>query len=892
MRTRTIVAIFKRNVASYFSGVLGYLFLVVFVVACAVFAYTPQFFANNLATLDQLNAVFPILLLFIVPAITMATWAEERKLGTQELLFTLPATDWEIVLAKYLAALAVYSIALLFSLVQLVVLEWYGNPDWGVLATTYLGYWLAGAALLSAGMFASALTDSTTVAFVLGVVICAVPVFIGQIAPSHPIVRELSLRDQFSEFTLGVVPLNGVLYFITLTALMLYLNLVWLSRRHWSGSRQTKMELQYLVRTLALIVILASLNFMARAGADALNLRADLTADNVYTLSATTHEALAALDDKHPVTIQAFLSPQVPREYVNLRKRLIGLLRQYDRLGGSHVQVRFVDVAPYSDQADEAEKYGVERRDVQTERDGKMQVDELYMGIVVTSPRDEVVVASLDNQSPLEYELTQAVRTVTGEKRKTIGVLTTDANILGGTDSQLRQQRAWQIVSELKKLHNVEQVEWKEQPGAPSPAAPKLYEPIDPKKYDVLLALLPSSLNDGQMARLVEYVGSGRPVLILDDPFPAFNLSLAPRVPKADPMHGMFGRPPMPTDQKADGGHATPLLRALGVEWNYDEVVWDNYAAHPEFSDILRKETLFVNRQNGTKDALNTASPVTSGLGEVLAFFSGSVTADPFHARPDLKFTPLLQTSPSSGQYVAFENNGPFGQLGVNERPLHTISGPLVLAARIEPKEGKKGPNVVYVADIDLVADHVLNAARYSLNNLKLDNLRFFLNCIDLLAGDEGNLALRNRRDEPRTLVEIQKKVNVYREQRQKQESAYEKQAREELDKLQAQLDAAKKKIEGSDLNVFQKGQEFFTAVADSTRKFAEEQTRIEEEKQRKINKLKAEEQRNVEALQNRIRWQAVLLPPLAPILLGVFLLGFQSFSERRGIEPIRKVKR
>ena len=173
LRCHVILAVFKRNLASYFSGVLGYLFIVVFVVLASWRAFQPQFFTNNLANLDQLNEWFPMLLLFLIPAITMGVWADEKKLATEELLFTLPATDLEIVLAKYLAVLAVYSVALSFSVFQLFVLAWYADPDWGLLLTTYFGYWLSGAALLSAGMFASGLTSSTTVAFVCGAVVCA-----------------------------------------------------------------------------------------------------------------------------------------------------------------------------------------------------------------------------------------------------------------------------------------------------------------------------------------------------------------------------------------------------------------------------------------------------------------------------------------------------------------------------------------------------------------------------------------------------------------------------------------------------------------------------------------------------------------------------------------------
>ena len=161
-------AVFWRTFASYFTGVLGYLFIVAFCVAASVRAFNEEFFAANLATLDRLSAGFPVLLLFLIPAITMTAWSDERKTGTDELLFTLPVREGDVLLGKYLAVLSVYTVALLFSLTNLAVLWALGSPDPGPVFATYLGYWLVGAALCAAGLFCSALTGSPAVAFVLG----------------------------------------------------------------------------------------------------------------------------------------------------------------------------------------------------------------------------------------------------------------------------------------------------------------------------------------------------------------------------------------------------------------------------------------------------------------------------------------------------------------------------------------------------------------------------------------------------------------------------------------------------------------------------------------------------------------------------------------------------
>ncbi|WP_372865970.1 ABC transporter permease subunit [Pseudomonas sp.] len=227
---RQLPVLFKRELASYFSTPLAYVFIVIFLVLSGVFTfYLGGFFESGQANLAPFFGFHPWLYLFLVPAIAMRLWAEERKSGTIELLMTLPITRFEAVTGKFLAAWAFAGLALLLTFPMIITVNYLGEPDNGAIATGYLGSWLLAGAYLAIGSCMSALAKNQVIAFILAVSVCFLFIVSGfpmvldgfnGWAPQWLIdaVASLSFLTRFEAISKGVIDLRDLLYFLTLIA--------------------------------------------------------------------------------------------------------------------------------------------------------------------------------------------------------------------------------------------------------------------------------------------------------------------------------------------------------------------------------------------------------------------------------------------------------------------------------------------------------------------------------------------------------------------------------------------------------------------------------------------------------------------------------------------------
>lgn len=907
MKWHVLDAVFKRNFVAYFSNPTGYVFICVFVLLGSLAAFwPPEFFSSNLANLDQLNRYLPYILLVFIPAITMSVWAEERRQGTDELLLTIPASDWEVVFGKYLAAVGIFTVALLFSAIcNLIFLLLWGSPDGGLFLANYLGYWFTGLAMLAVGMVASFLTNNLTVGFVLGLLLNA-PLALAHQAGAvmgpraAEKVRGWSLAEHFADFGRGAVSLSSVAYFLGVVAVCLYLAMVLIGRRHWTGQREAGgMGLHYLVRTLGLAAAAVGCVLLFRA----FDLRADLSAEQISSLAPDTRRLLAGLD--RPIDIKAYVSPTVPEEYSQVRLNLLTMLRQFKQLGRGKVNVEVIETEPRTDAAALAStQFGIEPQRVVSRVRGTYRNDEeIFLGCAFTSGLEKVVVPFFDRGTPVEYELIRSISTVAQQKRKRLGLVTTDADLFGGFDMMSGQPRPRQpLVEELEKQYDVVQVD------ASAPIK---------ETYDVLLVVQPSSLGPEQMPNLVAAVQAGQPVAIFEDPFPVMMPGVPgtsqPRRSPMGPMGAMFGGP-----QGQPKGDLGQLWQAVGVRLASGagrpamgqmgaapSIVYQDFNPHPKLS--LENEFVFIDASLGAdgQGGFNARQPAVAGLQEVLFPFPGSLVKD---GGAEVTWSPLARTGARAGT-IDFDK----AEMALQRQDTRMLRAfekpgtePFVLAVAIERKPADGGADAkpiraVVVADIDLLSAVFfgLRTRGDDMFGFDFDNVTFVLNVLDTLAGDDQFVEIRKRKPKHRTLERIEEAVASARAdaeaERNKFVSIAEQAEQEASAAMQAKIGEFEKKI--NDLRNADNADP--QAAMRAVQQLASQQ-RLEQRKlDTKIEQLRLKRDRDVGAVergleatvrreQDRQKWLAVLLPPIPPLVVGFLVYFRRRAREREGVAKSR----
>ncbi len=426
---KQIQSLVRKELNSYFSSPMALIFIGVFLTATLfTFFWVEAFFARGIADVRPMFQWMPILLIFLVAALTMRQWSEEAQMGTLEMLLTIPTRPLHLVLGKFLGVMGLVIVALALTIFLPISVSFLGNLDWGPVMGGYLAAILLAAAYTAIGLFLSSRTNNQIVALILTVLVAGLFYLIGSRGITDfvgstmaEVLRALGAGSRFESIERGVIDLRDLVYYGSLTVLFLTLNVISLDSKRWSLRQLTWSYRRAFITMVALVGLnLIALNFwLAPVSAT----RIDMTEYQEYSLSPVTKDLLSTLQE--PLLIRGYFSEKSHPLLAPLVPRIRDMLQEYRVASNGQVVVEIVD--PIQDPEIEAEAnqtYGIRPSPLQvSDRYGASVVNAYFDILVRYGDQNEVlnfrdlieVQPSRSGQIDvrlrnLEYDLTRAIK--------------------------------------------------------------------------------------------------------------------------------------------------------------------------------------------------------------------------------------------------------------------------------------------------------------------------------------------------------------------------------------------------------------------------------------------------------------------------------------------------
>ncbi len=471
-------ALILKEIKAFFNGLSGYIAVLAFLVIMGLFLWVFPAEYNipdaGYATLDSLFLLAPFVFLFLVPAITMRLFADEKRMGTLEMLMTKPLGRLELVFSKYLAGVVLVALSLLPTLVYVLSLRLFSappGPDMGAIWASYLGLLFLGMVYAAIGLFASALTENQIVAFILALFLSGI-LYIGpemlhsleSLGPLDHFVRQLGLFTHYSSMGRGVIDSRDLLYFLGVIVFFLSLTHLFAG----TGTRPSRAW----VRMVSIFVLIAVLNMLGSVRF----VRLDLTGDQRYSLTRATKEMLRGLDDA--VYIRVYLDGPLPAEFRSLRKDTREMLDEF-RAHSEHIHYTFVNPSREAgdDPAELQEFYrmlagkGLEPTQIQMRAGDGTSQRVVFPGALITKGEREMAVGLLhdhlglsvrqmlhNSSMALEYTLASAIKRISTKEPARIAFVEGK----GGYD----EKELTSVLEALRDFYQVDRIRIGNEPGA------------------------------------------------------------------------------------------------------------------------------------------------------------------------------------------------------------------------------------------------------------------------------------------------------------------------------------------------------------------------------------------------------------------------------------------
>ena len=353
-----ILSICKKELRAYFLSPVALIFLLMFLFVTLFWFFNiePKFWSRNLADIRPLFEIFPVMLIFLVAALTMRLWSEEQKLGTLEVLMTMPVKTHHLVLGKFLAGFTLVGLALVMTFHVPIIVSLHGEIDWGPVIGGYLATLLLASTYLSIGLCMSSITENQIVALVTTTIVCGLLYLVGSDAmtgfvanETGELMRALGTGSRFESIGRGVVDLRDLLYYVSLTVVFLVVNTTMLRAKRWSNGARTKK--QRLNRRAFTWLVAANLIVMNVAMFTVRTFRLDMTEQKVFSVSPVTKNLVKNLSS--PLLLRGYFSQKTHPLLAPLVPQIRDLLSEYAAISEGQVTVEFVD--PQTDEETEKE---------------------------------------------------------------------------------------------------------------------------------------------------------------------------------------------------------------------------------------------------------------------------------------------------------------------------------------------------------------------------------------------------------------------------------------------------------------------------------------------------------------------------------------------------------
>ena len=847
-----VKAVFRREFKSYFDSPVAYVFLTAFLVLTGFLTFgVAMFYERRQADLTPFFFWHPWVYLLLVPAATMGTWADERRSGTAELILTLPMTATQALVGKFLASWAFLGIALALTFPVAATAAYLGTPDWGAVFCGYLGSLLFAGAAAAIGLFASTLSRSSVVGFVISLALVFLLIVVGFSPVTSAVanwgvptaivdgIAACSLLTHFDSMQRGVIDFSDIGYYIGLAVFMVAAAKSVIDGRRGSTGNAIG---------LVMIAVIAAAADIVLAN---LPLRIDLTAERLYTISDGSKAILAKLDSD--VTLKYYVSDSAADMPVNLKtsaKQVENLLKEYERASGGSLVVESYDPKPDSDAEEWAQRYGVEPRNVNPFG------SPIYFGVVAVCGDREETLPRLtpETEATLEYDLTRLVTRVAWPERPVVGVMTSLEGVLG----RGYQQPGWVAFAELAKDYDVRPVETDA-------------EAID-SDVKALVVLHAKDLSDKTLYAIDQFVLRGGRLVACVDPLSVKDL-IASRQNANPQMMQMGGDGPSTLGKLFDG---------WGLKFDTSKLVCDLSASTKlnTGSGAAEDNPAFLSLDAKNMDE---GDLLVSRLTQVMLPFAGALK---WEGTDDaLKFTPVITTSKDHSCLVD-RWSVQFG-LDTLVRQLTPDGESRTLAARIDGTfktaypQGPDGTNdvsnalsegkssVLVFADSDFLADdfcvRVMRTLFGNMAQLMNDNLALFSNVIEQFAGREELIGVRSRGKSNRPFVVVDELEAQALSKWQRKEA----QLRDELQQTQQRLNALQQQKSGNERMILSKAQQ------DEIVRFR----KVQADTRRQLKNVRKELTSEIDSLGLRLKIYNIVLVPVLVVLFGLF----RGYLRKRG---------